>query len=230
MRIRLIAAAVLFLGAVAVGAQEAQLGEAESNYLIAKQGKAEVWAIDVDAHLAAVPSRDRAGFIDSPKRIQELISHLLMRRNLALEARELGLDKGKVVARELEQAAEVVLMRYRLEQLRNSIQVPDLEPLAKEKFQANRGAYKSSETVSIAHVLLDAKQRTNQQAYEQLLAWKADVAAGKTRSRSWPRRTPMIPASRITTGCMRARTSTVLFRNSPRPCESWPGLGIFRTR
>jgi len=180
MRIRLIAAAVLFLGAVAVGAQEAQLGEAESNYLIAKQGKAEVWAIDVDAHLAAVPSRDRAGFIDSPKRIQELISHLLMRRNLALEARELGLDKGKVVARELEQAAEVVLMRYRLEQLRNSIQVPDLEPLAKEKFQANRGAYKSSETVSIAHVLLDAKQRTNQQAYEQLLAWKADVAAGKT--------------------------------------------------
>ncbi|MBK7144172.1 MAG: peptidylprolyl isomerase [Xanthomonadales bacterium] len=180
MRNRLIAVAALFACAVTAVAQEAQPAGAQSNYLIAKQGKAEVWAIDVDAHLAAMPAGDRAGFIDSPKRIQQLLGHLLLRRNLALEARESGLDKGPVVERELEQAVEVVLMRYRLEQLRKNIQVPDLEQLAKEKFLASRDAFKSSETVSIAHVLLDTKERTDQQAHDQLLAWKAEVASGKT--------------------------------------------------
>ena len=180
MRNRLIAVAALFACAAAAVAQEAQPVSAQSNYLIAKQGKAEVWAIDVDAHLAAMPAGDRAGFIDSPKRIQQLLGHLLLRRNLALEAKELGLDHGPVVERELEQAGEVVLMRYRLELLRKNIQAPDQAQLAREKFLANRDAFKSSETVSIAHVLLDTKQRTDQEAHDQLLAWKAEVASGKT--------------------------------------------------
>ena len=70
-----------------------------TNSVLAKQGAATVEAIDVDAHLASMPMGDRAGYIDSPKRIEQLLSHLLMRRNMAIEARELGLDKDPIIQR-----------------------------------------------------------------------------------------------------------------------------------
>lgn len=152
----------------------------KDDYLIAKQGKSEVWAIDVDAHLASMPESERAGFIDSPKRIQQLLGHLLLRRNLAIEAKELGLDKDPVVQRELMQAAEVVLMRHRLDEIRENTQVPDVEQLAKEKFLANRDAYQTKEKVSVVHILLDTKKRSDAEAIALLTQWKADVASGKS--------------------------------------------------
>lgn len=151
----------------------------QGDYLIARQGKSEVWAIDVDAHLASMPKNQRAAFIDSPKRIQQLLSQLLLRRNLAIEARENGLDKDPIVQRELLQAAEVVLMRHRLDQLLEITEVPDLEPLAKEKFQANRDAFRSKDKVTVAHILLDTKKRTEAEAIAQLEKWKSDVTTGK---------------------------------------------------
>ncbi len=40
---------------------------------IASQGKATVYEIDVDAHMRITPPQDRAAFIDSPKRIQQML-------------------------------------------------------------------------------------------------------------------------------------------------------------
>lgn len=186
MRNRIFATATAMLFAVA--AQAAPTTEApapgapdkaQDDYLIARQGKAEVWAIDVDAHLASMPENNRAGFIDSPKRIQQLLGHLLLRRNLALEAKELGLDQDPVTQRELLQAAEVVLMRRRFDHIRKTTEVPDLEQLAKEKFLANREAYKSKETVTVVHILLDTDERSEDEAVAQLQQWKTEIAAGK---------------------------------------------------
>ena len=151
----------------------------KDDYLIARQGKSEIWAIDVDAHLASMPEKERAAFIDSPKRIQQLLGHLLLRRNLAIEAKELGLDQDPVVQRELLQAAEVVLMRHRLDAIRENTPVPDVEQLAKEKFLSNREAYKTKEKVSVAHILLDTKKRSEAEAIAQLTQWRTDVEAGK---------------------------------------------------
>lgn len=173
-----IAAALVFSAADAREANESAYA-AKNDYLIAKQGKSEVWAIDVDAHLESMPEKDRAAFIDSPKRIQQLLSHLLLRRNLAIEARELGLDQDPVVQRELMQAAEVVLMRHRLDHIRENTEVPDLEQLAKEKFLSNRSAYQTKEQVTVAHVLLDTSKRSEAEAIAQLNQWKADIEAGK---------------------------------------------------
>ncbi len=148
--------------------------------LIAKQGNAEVVVLDVDAHLATMPKADRSGFIDSPKRIEQLLSHILMRRNLAIEARELGLDKDPIVQQELLQATETVLMRHRLDYIREHAEIPDLTQLAKEKYLANRADYKSPETVTVAHILLDAKSRTDEEAKAQLQKWKVEIRDGKS--------------------------------------------------
>src|SRR5688572_3138009 len=66
---------------------------AVSSTWVAKQGEATVDVHDVDAHMQSIPAKDRASFIDSPKRIEQMLSHMLLRRNLANEARALGLEK-----------------------------------------------------------------------------------------------------------------------------------------
>jgi hypothetical protein len=183
MRNRLIAVAALFACAVTAVAQEAQPAGAQSNYLIAKQGKAEVWAIDVDAHLASMPEKERAGFIDSPKRIQQLLGHLLLRRNLAIEAKELGLDKDPVVQRELLQAAEVVLMRIAS------------MPLREEHAGAGCGAAREGEVPEQSRSLQDQGEgirRPHPSRHEEAQRsaeadrpadwqWKAEVEAGKAK-------------------------------------------------
>jgi parvulin-like peptidyl-prolyl isomerase len=174
-------AAALIAGAAAAQGVPESAVATKDDYLIARQGKAEVWAIDVDAHLASMPEKERAGFIDSPKRIQQLLGHMLLRRNLANEAKELGLDKDPVVQRELMQAAEVVLMRHRLDAIRERTPVPDVEPLAKEKFMSNREAYQTKEKVSVVHILLDTTKRSEAEAVAQLTQWKADIEAGKAK-------------------------------------------------
>lgn len=175
-----VAGVLLALSFSVAAADTVQAGdETQKDYLVAKQGKAEVWAIDVDAHLASMPETQRAEFINSPKRIQQLLSHLLLRRNLAIEAQELGLDQDAVTQREIEQAKEVILMRRRLDYLREHTEVPDLQELAHEKFIANPDVFKSRDLVSVAHILLNTDERTAEEAQAQLKRWKADIAAGK---------------------------------------------------
>ena len=80
---------------------------AAGHEVVARQGTATVDGLDVDAHVAPMPAENRAGFLDSPKRIDQMLRHMLLRRNLANEAKERGLDKDPVVPREFEQALDL---------------------------------------------------------------------------------------------------------------------------
>lgn len=147
---------------------------------IASQGQATIFEIDVDAHMRITPPQDRAAFINSPKRIQQMLSHMLLRRNLAAEARENGLDRDPVTLREFELAIEGILMRRRLDQIRETLEIPDLEPVARERYLADKEKFRRPETVTIVHVLLDTKKRNADEAVKQLNTWRADVAAGRS--------------------------------------------------
>jgi peptidyl-prolyl cis-trans isomerase C len=147
---------------------------------ISSQGKATIYELDVDAHLRTVPPNDRAGFINSPKRIQQMLAHMMLRRNLAIEAREAGLDKDAITQREFELAMEGILMRRRLDQIRDEIQVPDLEPIARERYLVDKEKFRQPEKVTIVHVLLNTKMRSADEAIAQLKAWREEVVSGKT--------------------------------------------------
>jgi peptidyl-prolyl cis-trans isomerase C len=147
---------------------------------ISRQGKAVIYEYDVDAHVRSMPPKDRAGFIDSPKRIQTMLGHLMLRRNLAIEARELKLDQDAITQREFEQAIEGILMRRRLDHIRDTLVVPDLEPLARERYMTDKEQYRQPETYTVAHVLLDTNKRTADEAVAKLKAWRQDILDGKT--------------------------------------------------
>ena len=147
--------------------------------VIAKQGQATVDVLDVDAHVAPMAPADRSAFIDSPKRIEQMLAHILLRRNLAMEARELKLDKDPVVQRQMEQAIEGVLMGKRLDQLAATLVIPDMEALARERFLADSDRFKIPELVTVRHVLLNTNSRSPTEAIAQLEAWSEEIRAGK---------------------------------------------------
>ena len=55
--------------------------------VVARQGGVDVTLQDVDAAAAKIPEGDRAGYFDSPKRIESIVGSLLYQKQLAVKAR-----------------------------------------------------------------------------------------------------------------------------------------------
>ena len=109
--------------------------------------------IDIDAHLATIPAEARSGVMNDPDRIDQILNQLLILRQSSMEAREMGLDKDPVIAREMQIAGERVLFRYRMEKLKADIKFPDFELQAKEQYAAKRSEYMTPELVDVSHIL-----------------------------------------------------------------------------
>lgn len=121
---------------------------------------------DYEAEVATLPERHRGDIEASSKRIHQLLDKIFVYRVLAQEAREAGLDQNPLVRKQVEMAEEEVLGRARLRQLREQALAakPDFEALARERYQANPKKYQLPEQVKVSHILIKAKERTEEEA------------------------------------------------------------------
>lgn len=159
-----------FLGALLcalVCAQaHAQMSEpaADANAVLATQGGQQVTMADIDQAVQEVPIERRDHFIDSPKRIEVLISGLLLQKQLAAQARAAGLDKDpKIVA--ASGIAQIKLLAVaQSEHFRDTIKVPDLTTLARERYVANREKYIVPAKLEVQDVLITTGARSDAEA------------------------------------------------------------------
>lgn len=124
--------------------------------------------IDIDAHLATIPKEARAGVMNDPDRIDQILNQLLILRTASNEARALGLDQDPVVAREMQIAGERVLFRYRMDKLKADIQFPDFEQQAKERYLAKLSEYMTPERVDVSHILIMPKHDRSEDQQREL--------------------------------------------------------------
>jgi hypothetical protein len=117
--------------------------------VVARQGGVEVTLQDVDAAAAKIPEGDRAGFFDSPKRIESIVGGLLYERQLAAKAREQKLDKDPLVQRQIAQATDDVLGRVELESYRKNLKLPDFNMLAKEYYASHKDDFVEPRNVAV---------------------------------------------------------------------------------
>jgi len=130
--------AMLFF-ATAVSAQETTSDLPPG--VVARQGGVEVTMQDVDAFAHKIPGKDRAGYFDSPQRIETTVLGLLLQRQLAGDARAAKLDQDPDVQRQISLSEEDVLARVYLEHYRQSLKLPNFETLAKEYYQAHQDEF-----------------------------------------------------------------------------------------
>lgn len=132
--------------------------------VVAKQGDATVTMDDIDAFAARIPKEQRAGFFNSPVRIEGVITNLLLQRQLAAEARKAGLDRDPLVARQLAMAEDEALGKVRLQRVKDDLKLPNFEELAQEEYIAHKEKYIKRGQLVVKHVLISTKTRSDDEA------------------------------------------------------------------
>ncbi|MBN8482352.1 MAG: peptidylprolyl isomerase [Xanthomonadales bacterium] len=132
--------------------------------VVASRGGATVTLRDVDASLQRVPASQRGDMMNSPKRIEELVSQLLLTRQLSNEGKAAGLERDPLVQHALELARENALGGLAVIHYRSTVDIGDVAQLAKERFDADPAAYAIPEDVVVQHILIDMQHRSDNEA------------------------------------------------------------------
>lgn len=164
MHIRSLSVALILAcnGIVAAAAPDASTALPPN--VVARQGGVDVTIQDIDAQAAIIPEKDRAGFFDSPKRIESVVTSLLLKKQLAAAARKEKLDKDPAVQQQIQLAIDDTLSRVQTDHYRSTLKLPDFEELAKEYYGAHQDEFVDKGDVVVEHVLISDKTRSEADA------------------------------------------------------------------
>jgi parvulin-like peptidyl-prolyl isomerase len=166
LQMRRIVALSLFLAASMAAsccfAQGAPTGSPST--VVAKQGDAIVTLSDIDAFAETIPKQDRPGFFDSPKRLDGVITSLLLEKQLALEARSAGYDKDPAEQARIQLAIDKELAKIRVDRFRAGLKMPDFSALAQEEYIGHKETYVIAGKLDVKHILIATKDRSDDEA------------------------------------------------------------------
>jgi peptidyl-prolyl cis-trans isomerase C len=160
----LLASSFLVLGGVVA----AQPPHDDANVRVVSQAGVTVTLGDVDQYMQRVPEDKRAGFIDSPKRVESMLLNMLRIKQLARQARQMKLDPtldpDDDGTSPLPWSREEDLARRRLEQFTKGIQIPDLTTLAREVYLTHKQEYFIPEKAEIQQVVISTAKHSDDEA------------------------------------------------------------------
>lgn len=160
--IRRLAFAALILSGSTVWADTPK----DANTVVASQGGVEVTLADIDAFISRIPEKDRAGYANSPKRLETMIRNMLVQKQLAAEAIKNGLDKNPEVQQQVAMVTMETLSRARLAEFREALKTPDFALQAEERYQTNKDIYTVKGEITVEHVLISAREHDQKAAYD----------------------------------------------------------------
>lgn len=131
----------------------------DSELVVVTQGDVSVTLGDVDTWMLDVPEKDRAGFIRSPERIENMLFQLLLMKQVVKEAEATGIAQQPLVKRHMKQASDRTLARYQMEAAREAIAVPDFTDLVAERYAAKPEAYRQPDIATLVHLLITEGER-----------------------------------------------------------------------
>jgi peptidyl-prolyl cis-trans isomerase C len=147
---------------------------------IASQGGVTVTLDDITAFMQRVPEERRAGFLDSPTRINQMIINILRNKQLAKQAVELKIDQEPEVKAEIAYSADEILAVKRLNAFDKSLTIPPMDVMAKEEYQAHKKDYAVEQYVEVQHVLITTKNRSDAEAKALAEKVRAEAVANPT--------------------------------------------------
>jgi len=145
--------------------------------ILAQRGKGVVTQEMFTARADKIPADIRAPTLRNGNRLRDVINSMLLRAQLAADAREAGFDKEKVIRDRMQLAAESELADAWLEHYIDMQPEADYEQLASERFLLTKDSAVSSPKIDVSHILVSTGERSDEDAmalandiYQQLLA------------------------------------------------------------
>jgi peptidyl-prolyl cis-trans isomerase C len=153
----------------------------DGDVVVVRRGGAEVTLADVDARMEEMPVEQRAGFMNSPERIDTTLQQLLLAEQLANAAVEAGLDRDPRLAAQLELLRKRLLGGLQMEHMRKQVQAGiDVTAIARERYAADRSRFVEPEVRSVRHVLVSTSKRAAAEATARVQEIQRRLAAGET--------------------------------------------------
>lgn len=153
----------LLIAAAAMQAHAAKVVEGDDR-VVASRGGVSLTLAEIDARVMELPPKLRSEYLNDPVRIEETIGSMLMEKQLAKKAYELGADKDPYLELQMEQARTRFLASRARTLNEQQLQMPDFTELAEEAYLANPEKYTSPETLDLTHILVSESGRTAEDA------------------------------------------------------------------
>jgi peptidyl-prolyl cis-trans isomerase C len=182
--------------------------------VVASRGGAELNFAEIDARMAEIPPDKRAGFLDSPERIEQMIMQELSVEQLANEARKNALDQSPEFKARVALATNRLLAEMRLNQVAEQAPRINAEALAKESYLANSDRFLVPERVMARQILIKApascdreparkraeevlaEVRKGDRSFEEIAKQRSDDEATREQGGTLP---PMVPGTAVKT-------------------------------
>lgn len=177
-----LAAALLFLATVVSGGAIAQ--SSPEDVVLVSNSLAKVTRADYDAELLKLPPEIRPGFANNARRVNDLLTRMLLQKSLAAQARAAKLDADPETARRLQLEADRLLSQFMVERIEAQAvaefeaNLKTYEARARELYTADRAKYATPEQLVVTHILFDTKKRDSDAARKLALDTRAKVVAG----------------------------------------------------
>jgi parvulin-like peptidyl-prolyl isomerase len=170
----------LFLSLLGLAGLSGLANAADDDKVVARRGTATLTMAEIDTRLDEIPADKRAVFMNSPERIQQTLSQLLVAEQAANDAQKEGLDKQPQFDALMALARKRILTQMKLERVRAAaVAKADLESLARERYLADSARFTQVETRSARHMLFDDKVRGDADARAAAEAALQRVRAGE---------------------------------------------------
>ena len=155
--------ALYFVGLVSA---YAPLSIAADDVVVVERGGVQITMSEIDAKIMELPVDVRPSYLDSPERLQNFVSNLLLEKQEAQLKSQYNIESGLYYSRRKEQALIALDAReVRAAVLANiRATMPDMKALAKENYLANADRYAQPEQLTLRHVLIKVEGRTEDEA------------------------------------------------------------------
>lgn len=153
---------------------------ADDHFMI-RRGDIVVTDEEFDARMSKIPAEDRAPFLADRKRLNDLLAFMLLRKQLAAEARAQGFDEEDLVATRMRLAAEQELADAWLDHYVEQAPDADYAAMAREHWAQHADEYVTEPSVDVTHLLVSTRERSDEEAKALAKTLLAEVRADPAR-------------------------------------------------
>jgi len=138
-----------------------------------------VTSLDFEAELMRIPLEHRAEVLASKARIAKLLENLLINKTLAAQARSAGIDREPLISKQIELASDKLLAQEQINRVTKAVTIPNFDARARELYQIDIEKYTLPAKVHASHILVDAKSRTPEEAFQRIRQVREQALGGK---------------------------------------------------
>ena len=156
---------VLLFGSLSLSAFSAYAEETlDEKEILAQRGNGTVTQKAFSARADRIPADIRFSTLRNGNRLRDLINNMLLRAQMAADARAAGFDKEPMVVDRMQLAAEQELGDAWLQHYVASQPEADYEQLARETYELNKESLLSSPKIDVSHILISTSERSDEDA------------------------------------------------------------------